>query len=442
MSDNNRYGLRLTKARMQRMQANASYQPQTLLTLEERQPLSQSASIRALAEQRELAGMNSNATVTVSATGQGVHIVFNEDTAPQRPRPRPRKADPATRAARELVTIRGLSSVPSIQITQATPTVTPQNSMTGSMRIRHEGVSFIAGALPKEAYLTPRRYTPTFHRKTPNAPRKKVPGRATPPPPPRGPRSQSPTIVRAPLTRTSSISPFITSSSSTTNKPLFPKLEEQTQRRKSARRTIYAGQSTEADIRHAQHRRAVEEQVTLRQIRRSTRSPSVEPEARREGSETPEEKHKRRMQAGGTPGPDFSYDPAWSTQPHYQELLKYFPVTDNAPQNVAGPSRRVRFAPSAPQEVRVGFMDARPTVGFMNPKPTVGITDPTPTIPLQARKALAARRAPGGKGAMWVANDGRVLFGADGSPVQPQPEEVHRVQSQALGPNGTEEYDA
>ena len=35
-----RYGLRLTKARVQRMEAHATYQPQTLLALEEREPLS------------------------------------------------------------------------------------------------------------------------------------------------------------------------------------------------------------------------------------------------------------------------------------------------------------------------------------------------------------------------------------------------------------------
>ena len=84
MSDNkpSRYGLRLTKARMQRMQAHATYQPQTMLALEERQPLSQSPSIRALAEQRELAGLSSNAVVRVSATGEGIHIVFNEEPIP------------------------------------------------------------------------------------------------------------------------------------------------------------------------------------------------------------------------------------------------------------------------------------------------------------------------------------------------------------------------
>lgn len=417
-----RYKLRLTKARMQRMEAHATYQPQTRVTLEERQPLSQSASIRALAEQRELAALSSKAVVRVSATGEGVHIIFNEDDAPK-PRPRPRRADPGTRSLREMSTIRSMSSIPSILVTDATPNVTPQNSMSGSMLARREGMASVAGALPKQAYLTPRKYNPTFRRKTPNAPRKKVPGRQTPPPLSRA-RSPSPPIVRGPLTRSPSVSPFITSSTNTARKSLFPKLEEQAQRRKAARRTIIHTQSTEAVIKESQHREAVLEQVAIRRIfRRNTRSPSVEPEeaGRREWSETPEEKHKRRMLAGGTPGPDFSPDPAWSTRPHYEELVQYLPQNADA----AGPSRhgRVRLAPPTPGQVRVGFMD------------------PTASIPLALRRVLNAPRASGAQGPAWATDDGQVLLRADGSPEQPQPGEVRRLWAPALGPNGTEIFD-
>ena len=130
------------------------------------------------------------------------------------------------------------------------------------------------------------------------------------------------------------------------------------------------------------------------------------------------------MLAGGTPGPDFSLDPTWSTQPHYEGLLPFF-ANNNVNANVAGPSRqrRVRFASPNPGPVRVQ------------------ITDPTPTIPLALRRQLAARRTSGAQGPVWATQDGQVLIGADGSPAQPHPEEITRIQTPGLGPNGTEQFD-
>ncbi|VDC06067.1 unnamed protein product [Peniophora sp. CBMAI 1063] len=423
-----RYGLRLTKAREQRMKAHATYQPQTLLAFEEREPLSQSPSIRALAQQRELANLGSKAVVSVSATGEGIHIVFNEDDeAPKAQLPRP--ADSANRPQRNASITRRLGSIPHIHITGASPTVTPQNSMTMSMRLRSASVASVVSALPEEAFLTPRRWTPTFHR-TPNAPVKKVPGRATPI---ARARSPSPPIVRAPLERSPSVSPFITSSTNTTTtkKSLFPKRAEQTQRRKSARLANDPAKSTVADVCQAQRREVVLEQVAARHIRRQSRSPSVGPGfvAQQYGAETRAQKHQHRRDLGGNPGPDFSPDPAYSSQPRYQDLEPFFPKeVNNAQQQeqpVAGPSRqrRMRIASPTPGPARVQ------------------VTDPTPTISLAERRLFAARRGPVAQGPVWATDNGRVLVGADGQPEQPQPEEIRTLTVRGLGPNGTEQFD-